>query len=271
MPIYFPDGILIHRDLAYESPGHARQILDLYVPRADRPVPVVVWIHGGEFRKGSRRDGFPTWPLGEGMAVASIDYRLSGDAIFPAQIQDVKAAVRWLRAHAAEYGLDGARVAAWGASAGGHLAAMVGVSAGTTAFDIGANLGCSSGVKAVVDFYGPSDFLQMDAHRGEDDMVHETPDSPESLVIGGAIQDHPDLVKQANPIAYVTSSAPPFLIVHGDADPFVPHHQSVLLADALRAAGVPVTFHTVRGGGHGRFRDPGITALVREFLTASFA
>jgi acetyl esterase/lipase len=124
----------------------------------------------------------------------------------------------------------------------------------------------SSRVQAVVDFFGPTDFLQMDAHRPPNGMVHDGPDSPESELVGGAIQENPDRVARANPITYVTSEAPPFLIVHGEDDPLVPHHQSELLADALRQAGVPVTFYTVAGGGHGGFEDPRVPELTKAFL-----
>jgi acetyl esterase/lipase len=204
--------------------------------------------------------------LTQGYAIASINYRLSQHAIFPAQIEDCKAAVRWLRAHAAHYRLDPQRFAAWGPSAGGHLAAMLGVSRNVREFEVGDNLGVSSRVQAVVDYFGPTDFLQMDAHRTPDGMVHNTPDSPESELVGGCILEVPERVARANPVSYVTPDAPPFLIVHGDADPLVPYHQSVLLAAALKGAGATVTFYTVKGGGHGGFSDEEVPRLTREFL-----
>jgi dipeptidyl aminopeptidase/acylaminoacyl peptidase len=117
-----------------------------------------------------------------------------------------------------------------------------------------------------VDYFGPTDFLQMDAHRLPDGMVHDTPDSPESRLVGGPIQDHPDRVARANPVTYVDISCPPFLIVHGDRDPLVPYHQSILLATALRNAGCNVTFYTVAGGGHGHFQDPQVGELTEQFL-----
>ena len=121
-------------------------------------------------------------------------------------------------------------------------------------------------MQAVVDYYGPTDFVQMDAYRTPGGMVHDPADSPESLLVGGAIQENKDKVARANPVTYVSAGAPPFLIVHGDQDPLVPHHQSVLLDAALRAAGVPATFYTVRGGEHGHFTDPAVPAMTREFL-----
>jgi acetyl esterase/lipase len=215
---------------------------------------------------GSKRDQVPLEYVPLGYAVASIDYRLSQDALFPAQIQDCKAAVRWLRANAAAYRLDPDRFAAWGYSAGGYLAALLGVCGGVERFDTGDNLRVSCRVRAVVDYYGPTDFLQMDAHALPSAAPHNPPNSPESQLIGGPIQENKEKVKAANPITYVTPAAPPFLIFHGDADPVVPHQQSRLLAKALERAGVPVTFYTVRGSGHGGFKDPNVVALTRAFL-----
>ena len=261
-----PEGTTVHRDLAYVTGGHARQRLDLYLPPAEGPLPLVVYIHGGAFRAGDKADLPPLEYLAEGYALAAINYRLSQHALFPAQIEDCKAAVRWLRAHAADHGLDPERFAVGGASAGGHLAAMVGTAGHLREFDVGEHLDVSSRVRAVLDYFGPSDFLQMDAHRLPNGMVHDTPDSPESQLVGGPIQENKDRVARVNPIMYVTADAPPFLIVHGDRDPLVPHHQSVLLAEALKKAGVPVTFYTVEGGGHGGFEDPRVPELTREFL-----
>jgi acetyl esterase/lipase len=262
-----PQPPIVHRDLPYVSHGHDRQKLDLYLPaQGERPLPLIIWIHGGAFRLGDKGGNVPLDSLERGVAVASINYRLSQHALYPAQIEDCKAAVRWLRAHAAHYGLDPRRFAAWGPSAGGHLAAMLGTAGHVRAFEVGEHLDQSSRVRAVVDYFGPTDFLQMDAHRVPGGQVHDASDSPESELVGGPIQDHPDRVARANPITYVTPDAPPFLIVHGEVDPLVPHHQSELLVAALQEAGVPVSFYTVRGAGHGGFTDPQVPILTREFL-----
>jgi len=257
-------------DIAYQTNGHPRQKLDLYIPKLDptftSPLPLIIWVHGGAFRMGSKSDNVPTDYIAHGYAIASINYRLSQHAIFPAQIEDCKSAVRWLRAHAGQYNLDPERFAAWGESAGGHLSAMLGVCGDGSEYDVGDNLSVSSHVNAVVDFFGPTDFLQMDAHRMPEGMVHDTADSPESELVGGPIQEIPDKTARANPITYLTSNAPPFLIIHGDKDPLVPYHQSVLLNNALKSAGVPVTFYTVRNGGHGGFKDPKVASLTRDFL-----
>ncbi|MCL4180410.1 MAG: alpha-L-fucosidase [Verrucomicrobia bacterium] len=265
-PTTLPEGAIAHRDLAYVPDGHARQKLDLYLPKEGASLPLIINIHGGAFKMGSKEDGVPLEYLAQGYAVASINYRLSQHAVFPAQIEDCKAAVRWLRAHAREYRFDPDRFAAWGASAGGHLAAMLGTTGDTKEFDVGANLDQPSGVQAVVDYFGPTDFLQMDAHRLPNGQLHDPADSPESELIGGAIQENQEKAARANPITYVTAGDPPFLICHGDQDPLVPHHQSELLEAALKQAGVPVTFYTVKGAGHGRFNDPKVPELTREFL-----
>jgi acetyl esterase/lipase len=265
------EGVQAHRDLAYVSSGHERQKLDLYLPeKADAPLPLIIWIHGGAWEAGSKdqcmplRQGF----VARGYAVASLDYRLSGDAIFPAQIEDCKAAIRWLRAHAKDYGLNPDRFGVWGSSAGGHLVALLGTSGDVKAFDVGANLDTSSRVQAVCDFFGPTDLVQMDAHALPGaQLKHDPAQSPESRLIGGAIQENKAKAARANPIAYVTPDDPPFLIVHGDADPTVPFHQSQLLFAALKQAGVSVHFHTVKGAGHGQgFGGREIEQLVNEFF-----
>ena len=261
-----PDGITVHQDIVYVADGHERQKLDLYIPDEGENLPLIIWIHGGAWLGGDKTHYNPREYLKSGYAGASINYRLSQHAIFPAQIEDVKAAVRWLRANAETYRLNPNRFAAWGSSAGGHLVAMLGTTDDVAEFEVGGNLEVSSRVQAVVDYYGPTDFLQMDAHRLPDGLVHDAPDSPESKLVGGPIQEHKDRVARANPITYVSEDDSPFLIIHGDQDKLVPYQQSVLLKDALEKAGVPVTFYKVEGGGHGWFRDPKVPELTKAFL-----
>ncbi len=273
-PPRVPAGVVAHRDLAYVVGGHERQKLDLYVPeKSGGALPVIVWVHGGGWQGGSKNqcrplaDGF----VARGYAVASVGYRLSGEAIFPAQLEDCKAAVRWLRAHARDYGLDPARFAAWGSSAGGHLVALLGTAGDVPEFEVGAHRDQSSRVQAVVDWFGPTDFNAMDRHAPAGaGLKHDSPNSPESKLIGAPIADPANRakVKRADPVTYVSAGAPPFLIMHGDADATVPHHQSVLLHDALAAAGVPVRFVTLEGAGHGTggFGTPAAAELVASFL-----
>lgn len=181
-PPKVPEGVTVHRDVAYVTNGHERQKLDLYVPDVGQNLPLIIWVHGGAWRGRSKAHYIPMEYLNAGYAGASINYRLSQHAIFPAQIEDVKAAVRWLRANAATYRLDPNRFAAWGSSAGGHLVAMLGTTRNIEEFKVGENLGVSSRVRAVVDYFGPTDFLQMDAQRLPDGLLHDTPDSPESEI-----------------------------------------------------------------------------------------
>ena len=272
-PAPVPPGVKVDRNLVYSRAAGKDLLLDLSRPaKQSGPLPVVVWVFGGAFRMGSKDDGqtgTATWLANEGYAVAAFNYRLSQVAIFPAQIQDCKAAVRWLRTHAAEYNLDGRHIAAWGASAGGHLSAMLGTSGDVAALEGEAGGSqVSSRVQAVVDFYGPTDFLQMDALALAGGMQHNPADSPESQLIGGPIQDNRDQVARANPITYVTPDDPPFLILHGDRDPLVPVGESDLLFQALRSAHVNVIFHKIVGAGHGgpEFELAPVRAMVLAFL-----
>jgi acetyl esterase/lipase len=251
-PLAAPAGVVVHRDLAYVTGGHVRQKLDLWLPAPKKNAPaypVIVYIHGGGWKHGNKSS---TWTpidyVSRGYAVASIDYRFSTDAIFPAQIQDAKAAVRWLRANAKKYNLDAQHFASWGESAGGHLASLLGTSNGVAAFDVGENLSQSSAVQAVVDYYGPTDLLQMAAEAGS--AAHDAPCSAESQLVGGALQTHKKRAKRANPITYIDGRDPPFFIAHGDQDDSVPPAQSVLLRDALKKAGVPRIYISVAGVGH---------------------
>ncbi len=243
-----PPGVKVLKDLVYVPGGHERQKLDLYLPEqaAEHPLPLVVWIHGGGWEGGSK-EGCPlrALMLDKGYAVASINYRLSQDALFPAQIEDCKAAIRWLRANAKKYNLDPDRVGVGGDSAGGHLVALLGTTAGVKDLegDEG-NLDQSSRVQAVVDWYGPTDFATIGQGLSN-------PKSPVSRLIGGPPQENKEKAAKASPITYVSKDAAPMLIMHGDKDNLVPISQSEELAAALKKAGVEVTFQVVKGNGHG--------------------
>lgn len=257
-------------DLVYARLGPRALTLDLYLPEdVPPPHPLLVWIHGGAWRMGSKENPRALPLVQHGYAVASLEYRLSQEARFPAQLHDCKAAVRWLRTRAEQFGLDPTRFGAWGGSAGAHLAALLGVTAGVA--DLEGDFGpdkASSAVQAVCDWYGPSDFLHMNDEPGV--MDHNAPDSPESQLIGAPIQERPDLVTKANPITYVHQGAPPFLIMHGTADKVVLPNQSVLLHEALVGAGVTSTLILLGGLGHGfpgdHGRWPEIYGYVRAFF-----
>ncbi len=256
-----------HANLVYAKTGDHELKLDIYMPPNAVCPPLVVWVHGGGWRAGSKDNMPGGFLLARGYAVASISYRLSGVAQFPAQIEDCKAAIRWLRAHASQYGYDAARIGVWGASAGGHLVALLGTSGGVK--DLETQHGHkdqSSRVQAVVDYYGPTDFTQMSKFPSKID--HDAPNSPEALLIGGPVQQNKDKAARANPITYVTPDDPPFLIVHGDQDPLVPLNQSELLEAALKKAGVPVQLVVIQGGGHGgpQFHDEERRNLIASFF-----
>jgi acetyl esterase/lipase len=259
-----PDGAKAHRDLEYVQGGHERQRLDLYVPEnADKPLPVIVWVHGGAWLAGNKDSGGPALTfVRRGYAVASINYRLSQHARFPAQIEDCKAAIRWLRANAKTYNLDPDHIGVWGASAGGHLVALLGTSGDVKELEGKEGTGGqSSRVQAVVDWFGPTDVTKMGGG-------HDGPDSPEAKLLGGPVQENKEKAERANPIAYVSKDDPPFLILHGDKDPTVPFSQSELLEEALRKAGLDVTFRPVKGAGHGgrEFSSEENRKLVEEFF-----
>ena len=265
-----PDGVDLIADVEFARPqGHSLR-LDVYRPRGAAIVPCVVFIFGGAWRMGDKasvRGRCGALHLATcGYAVAAVSYRLSQVAKFPAQIRDVKSAIAFLRRNAERFGLDTSRFAALGPSAGGHLAAMAGVTDGIETFEPAEGLPQPSGtsVQAVIDYFGPTDFLQMDAHSINDQIVHDAADSPESQLVGGPVQDNIALVQAANPLTWVTPQAPPFLLIHGDADPLVPFNQSELLAAELEVNGVPHELICVEGGGHGDGGEFEAGALERE-------
>jgi len=264
-----PANVHFSQDLEYIPGGHERNKLDLYLPgqpEVPGPLPLIVWVHGGAWRAGSKQRCPALRFLNKGYAVASINYRLSQHAIFPAQIEDCKAAIRWLRKYAKKYNLDPKRIGVWGSSAGGHLVALLGTTGDVKKFDKGPNLEVASRVHAVCDFFGPTDFIEMG--RFPSNMNHHAPDSPESQLIGGPVLQNKTACRSANPITYISEDDPPFLIMHGDNDMTVPLNQSQLLYEALKKAGVKVKFHTVKGGGHG-FSGPQVDKLVDDFFDAN--
>ena len=258
-PVPLEGGVgSVRRAVDYSAPvGHRPLELDLYTPDGtDGAPPVVVFLHGGGWRLGTRRVFCPTWRdwdpdpfhrlVAAGFAVASIDYRLSGEAVFPAQLHDAQAALRWLGTRADELGVDANRVVAWGESAGAHLAALIGLTTGEV-------------VVGVVDWYGPADLGSMQSQALPNAVARsDAPDSRESLLIGAPLPEARQLARDASPVAYVHAGAPPFHIAHGSADRFVPAAQSEQLAEALRAVGVDVELTLVAEADHMwmRAREP---------------
>ncbi len=247
-----PADVKVVKDITYATVGDRKLPLDLYLPaNADKPLPLVIWIHGGGWRGGTKENPGRALPLLErGYAVASVEYRLSGEAIFPAAIEDCKAAVSFLRLNAAKYNLDPDRFGVWGSSAGGHLVALLGTTNDVKDFDT--HEVCKKApatVQAVCDWFGPTEFLRMNDFPGRID--HDDPESPESRFIGGSIQQNKEKAAKANPITYASKSDPPVLIMHGEVDQAVPYNQSELLHAALQKAGVESTLYKVEKGDHG--------------------
>lgn len=231
------------RDIVFAQHAGFRPLsLDLYLPEKDAPAPVILQLHGGGWRQGTRSSFSPLvsndYSFGRmvaaGFAVAAVDYRLSGEVVFPAQVDDVRAALMWIRAEGGIYGLDPTRVVLWGGSAGGTLAALVGLEA-------------DASVRGVIDWYGPSDLLAMAEYTRGVDLPGQ---SREDLWLGASVFDVPDVAVAASPARQVSPGAPPFHLAHGADDTDVPPAQSQLLADALTAVGADVELHIEPGAGH---------------------
>ena len=253
------------KDINYAGDKMGYHTLDIYLPETVKPeYPAVVVIYGSAWLsnnlKGNVIETIGKPLLDAGFAVIAPNHRSSSDAKFPAQINDIKAAIRFIRAKAAEYKIDTSFIAVTGFSSGGHLAALAGTSGKTGLFKVGdestdleGKVGkytkYSSSVDAVVDWFGPTDFLLMDSCGSS--MEHNAAGSPESALVGGAIQENKDKVALANPCTYIDKNDPPFLILHGDKDPLVPHCQSELLHQNLRENGVKSALVIVPGGEHG--------------------
>jgi acetyl esterase/lipase len=234
----------VERDLVYATVDGVDLELDLFRPESAGPHPAIVFVHGGGWQAGDKAN----WAeeaqdfAEKGYVAISVNYRLAPEHPFPAAVEDTKAAVRWLRAHATELDVDPSRIGAMGGSAGGHLVAMLGVTDGSEGLEgESGDLSLSSRVQAVVDYYGPTDLSQAASLR----------DPAIVAFIGGTCAEKPNLCQQASPVTYVSPDDPPFLIIHGTRDPRVPFQQSVILRDALRDAGVEVEFLALQGAGHG--------------------
>ena len=266
-----PEGVVVTTDLSYADNDNPRQKLDLFLPKkrnGSTPLPVLVFIHGGAWKAGNKSDGAsmvaPYVASGD-YAGVSVGYRLTNEARWPAQIHDCKAAIRWIRGHAKEHGLDPDHIAVWGTSAGGHLVSILGTSGDVPELEgrLGSNLQQSSRVNCVVNFFGPEDFVTMATQPSTVDRTVQ--DYPEALLIGGRVQDQPEAAKLASPVTYISKDDPPFLTAHGTKDPLVPYAQATELHEALKKAGVVSTLITMKNGGHG-FGSPALNEVVKRFL-----
>ncbi len=274
-PPTLPPGVRMERDLSYIPDGDPAQRLDLYLPEqpSDKPLPLIVHIHGGGWKGGNKYPCPVTPMVRNGYAVASVEYRFSQKALFPAQIQDCQAAIRWLRANSQKYGIDGERIGVVGASAGGHLSALVGTAGGKKLFaPIGGNETQSDRVKVVCDYYGPADFTTVVQQAADDKNIanifrFNTPSDPYSSLIGSNLDDKPKS-DAVSPVHYVSADCPPVLILHGTHDALVPYAQSEEFAFALKSKGVGVWLQKLPGSGHGgpAFGKPAVTTMIQSFF-----
>ena len=256
-----PPGVRLYKDLAYLPNGHQRQKLDIYVPdNRNGARPLIVWIHGGAWMEGSKNHCPPLAWTRKGYLVASVDYRLSQEAKFPAQIKDCKAAVRWLRVHAKQYGIDPHRFVAWGDSAGGHLASLLGTAGNVPEWELGLP-SVSSRVQVVIDWYGRADLTRVSTDPA-------WANSPSAMLLGGYGDDVAEAAKKASPIFHVSKDDPPFLIMHGSMDSLVPQRQSEAFAGALKEAGVESRLVILEGAGHGgeEFLSSELIKVIDAFL-----
>lgn len=245
--------------------------LDLYLPTSKRVPTLLVWIHGGAWMKGNRK-GIPKYILdclNHGYAIASLDYRLSGQAQFPAQVHDIKAGIRFLRAHADDYAYNASRIGIMGISAGGHLAALVGVSNGNSTLEglVGKNLNISSNVQAIVSLFGASNLttiLQQSTPHGLSVRVPAL----EGL-LGGQPDEVPALARLASPVFHVDPADPPLMLLHGDQDPQMPINQSHELFGAYQKLKLTAQFEVVYGAGHGGTAFKETSDRIIEFLNES--
>ncbi len=241
-----------HRDIEYARVESRSLHLDLYLPTASLgKKPLVIWVHGGAWRSGSKDKVPISRMLDAGFAIASIEYRLSPIAKFPSQIHDIKGAIRFLRARADQYQLDDHRLVVMGASAGGHLAALVGVSNGVAELEgtVGGNLAESSAVQAIVSYYGASNLQSILEQSTPHGLSVRVPAL--ELLLGGQPDQQPELARLASPVAHVDASDPPLWLLHGDQDPQMPINQSHELEGAYQALSLPVDFEVVHGAAHG--------------------
>lgn len=260
-----PKSVQIDRNIEYGQAGGQSLLLDIYRPRQmQRKLPVIVWLYGGAWKMGSKSFCPIAFMATQGVAIVSINYRLDRVAPFPAQIYDCKGAVRWLRAHADEYNLDPDHIGIFGASAGGHLAALLGTTAGNAKMegDVGGNLKFSSRVQCVCAFYPPTDLNRLVS----DPRQRVNPKNDVARLIGGPVADNVPKANFASPIFYVNKDSAPFFLMHGGADTLVPPEQSEIFYAALKKAGVDSQLEIIPNKGHGIIAPPRVAQEIYQFF-----
>jgi acetyl esterase/lipase len=262
-----PKSVETIKNIEYAQVRGQSMLLDLYRPREFKHrLPVIVWLYGGAWKAGSKDSCPIAFIATKGVAIVSINYRLTEVAPFPAQIYDCKGAVRWLRAHADQYHLDPNRIGVFGVSAGGHLAALLGTTADNPVLegDVGDNLGYSSRVQCVCAFYAPTDLNRLVT----DPRERADPNGDVARLLGGAVADNVAKANFASPISYVDKNSAPFFLMHGAADRLVPPDQSKILYDALERSGVEAHLEIIPNKGHGIIAPPKVAEEIYRFFQA---
>lgn len=267
-----PADIESQIDLPYADTDNPRQKLDLYLPKvrkSDKPLPVIVFIHGGGWKAGDKSSGLGSiarFVQSGDYAGVSVGYRLTDEAQWPAQIHDCKAALRWIKANAKVHGLDASKIGVWGTSAGGHLVSFLGTSGDVKELEgtLGKHLDQNSQVTCVVNFFGPENFVTMVTQPSTIDRTKGN-DYPEALLLGGSVQEREATAKEASPVTHVSKGDAAFFTAHGTQDPLVPFAQAQEIHAALQKAGVPSLLQEMTNGGHG-FKSPILDGRVKQFL-----
>jgi acetyl esterase/lipase len=253
----FPKGTVMHQNIPYAGDTEKKHLLDIYLPaNATANTPLLVWVHGGgwmvndKYADMSYMNSTIRAIINNGYALASIDYRFSSQAVFPAQVQDCNLALEYLYQHAADYKLDKRKIGLIGFSAGGHLASLMGLSHNNSIKDFYTDgRKPSFSIRCVVDFYGPSDLIALGINPPADTSLSNGRDAL-SLLLGALVVDRPDLAKRASPITYVDKQDPPFIIIQGEKDDGVPQSQSKVLHSWLKLSGVYSELIVVPGAPH---------------------
>jgi acetyl esterase/lipase len=260
-----PRSVQADKNIAYGHASGETLLLDIYRPREPkRKLPVIVWLYGGAWKTGSKDFCPIAFMATQQVAIVSINYRLDNVAPFPAQIYDCKGAVRWLRAHADQYDLDASHIGIFGASAGGHLAALLGTTAGNPRMegDVGGNLDFSSRVQCVCAFYPPTDLNRLVTNP----KTRANPNNDVAKLLGGPVADNVAKANFASPIFYVDKDSAPFFLMHGGADTLVPPEQSEIFYAALKKAGVEAHLEIIPHQGHGIIAPPAVAREIYQFF-----
>lgn len=267
LPLHAQKDTPVAKNLVYAEAGNRKLLLDIYKPANKKDPYLIVWIHGGAWRSGSKESP-PLGLLSAGYAIASVDFHLSTEAPYPAQVFDIKAAIRFLRGNARQYGYRKDKIIIWGASSGGHLAALVGTTNNNNELEgtLGNYASESSSVQGVVDFYGPANLLTILSQSTPHGISVRAPAM--EILFGKPVEQVQEIARKASPVYQVDKSDPPMLIVHGDQDNQVPVNQSIELMEAYKKNNLKVQLEYIAGAGHGDkvYYQPEVQSMMEKFL-----